>query len=89
MLLSINILACQPGDLAGDTVEANARILLDLLEGKETGPRRDVALLNAAAVIYVSGVVDSLAESLESARESLSSGKAQVKLEALRKLSNA
>jgi anthranilate phosphoribosyltransferase len=59
------------------------------LEGKVAGPRRDVALLNAAAVIYVGGVAETLAEGLELARESLESGKALVKLEALRKLSNA
>jgi anthranilate synthase/phosphoribosyltransferase len=80
---------CRPEDLAGDTVEANARILMELLEGKVAGPRRDVALLNAAAVIYVGGVAETLAEGLELARESLDSGKALVKLEALRKLSNA
>ena len=70
-------------------MEANARILLELLEGKDTGPRRDVALLNAAAVIYVGGGAESLTEGLDSARKSLESGKALVKLEALRKLSNA
>jgi len=80
---------CRLEDLAGDTVEANARILLELLEGKDTGPRRDVALLNAAAVIYVGGGAETLVEGLELARESLESGKALIKLEALRKLSNA
>jgi anthranilate phosphoribosyltransferase len=47
-----------------------------------------VALLNAAAVIYVGGGAQSLAQALESARDSVDSGKALIKLEALRKLSN-
>jgi anthranilate phosphoribosyltransferase len=70
-------------------VEENARILLDILEGKDSGPRRMVALLNAAAAIYVGGAAESLAESLELAGDSLDSGRAMIKLEALRKLSNA
>jgi anthranilate synthase/phosphoribosyltransferase len=85
--LGLNL--CRPEELAGGTVKENARILLDILEGQETGPRRDVALLNAAAVIYVGSGAETLAESLELAGDSLSSGKALVKLEALRKLSNA
>ena len=79
---------CRAEDLAGGSVEENARILLDILEGRETGPRREVALLNAAAVVYVGGGAPSLAQALESARDSLDSGKALIKLEALQKLSN-
>jgi anthranilate phosphoribosyltransferase len=80
---------CRPEELAGGTVEENARILLDILEGKDSGPRREVALLNAAAAIYVGGGAETLVEGLELARDSLASGKALIKLEALRKLSNA
>jgi anthranilate synthase/phosphoribosyltransferase len=85
--LGLNL--CRPEELTGGTAEENARILLDVLEGKETGPRREVALLNAAAVIYVGGGAETLVDSLELARDSLSTGKALIKLEALRKLSNA
>ena len=85
----LGLTLCRPEELAGGTVDENARILLDILEGQETGPRRDVVLLNAAAVIYIGGRAETLAESLELARDSLSSGKALIKLEALRKLSNA
>jgi anthranilate synthase/phosphoribosyltransferase len=85
--LGLNL--CRLEDLSGGTAEENARILLDILEGKETGPRCDVALLNASAVIYVGGAAQTLAQSLQMARDSLGSGKALIKLEALRKLSNA
>ena len=47
-----------------------------------------MALLNAAAVVYVGGGAENLAQALESARDALDSGKALIKLEALRKLSN-
>ncbi|UCF97475.1 MAG: bifunctional anthranilate synthase component II/anthranilate phosphoribosyltransferase [Spirochaetaceae bacterium] len=80
---------CPSEELAGGTVQENAHILTEILEGKDTGPRRDVAVLNAAAVIYVGGAAQNLVEALELARDSLASGKALIKLEALRKLSNA
>jgi anthranilate synthase/phosphoribosyltransferase len=85
----LGLTLCRPEDLAGGTVEENAIILMDILEGKESGPRRDVALLNAAAAIYVGGGAETLARALERAGDSLSCGKALIKLEALRKLSNA
>jgi anthranilate synthase/phosphoribosyltransferase len=85
----LGLVLCRPEDLCGGTVEENARILLDILEGRDHGPRRDVALLNAAAVIYVGGGAGTLAQALELAGDSLTSGRALIKLEALRKLSNA
>jgi anthranilate phosphoribosyltransferase len=87
--VELGLTLCRPEELTGGTVEENARILLDILEGKESGPRREVAVLNAAAAIYVGGGAETLAQALEPARDSLDSGKALIKLEALRKLSNA
>jgi anthranilate phosphoribosyltransferase len=66
-----------------DTREAGASILRSVLSGVP-GPALNVALLNAAAAIYVGGVAASISEGLEAARESVSSGKAMAKLEALR-----
>jgi anthranilate synthase/phosphoribosyltransferase len=87
--VELGLTLCRPEELSGGTVEENARILLDILEGKDSGPRREVAVLNAAAAIYVGGRAETLAQALEPARDSLDSGKALIKLEALRKLSNA
>jgi len=61
--------------LRGDDPAANADIVLAILHG-ETGPRRDVVLLNAAAVLYIAGAVGSIAEGLQPARESIDSGAA-------------
>jgi anthranilate synthase/phosphoribosyltransferase len=80
---------CRPEELRGDTPEENARILLQILEGRDRGPRRRVVLLNAAAAIYVAGKTHSLAAALPQAERSLDSGAALVKLEALRRLSHA
>jgi anthranilate phosphoribosyltransferase len=69
--------------LRGGGPAENAAILTSILDGSETGPRRDVVLLNAAAGFVVTGVAPSLAEGLEIAREQIASGRAIAKLRAL------
>jgi len=71
-------------DLAGGTPAENADILLRVLSG-EPGPRRDVVLLNAAAAIAAADLASSLAEAVPIAQESIDSGAALAKLEALRR----
>jgi anthranilate phosphoribosyltransferase len=63
------------GDLRGGDPEASAAIAHAILRG-ETGPRRDVVLLNAAAAIEVSGRASSLDEGLTIAGTSIDSGAA-------------
>ena len=69
--------------LVGGDTKANAELLLDVLRG-EPGPRRDVVLLNSAFGIRVSGQHNGLYDCLDAAKESIDSGKALAKLEALR-----
>jgi anthranilate phosphoribosyltransferase len=61
-------------DLVGGTPEENAQITLDILSGKDQGPRRDIVLLNAAAALALS--CDDLAAGMEEARESIDNGHA-------------
>ncbi len=63
------------GDLRGGDPEASAAIAHAILEG-ETGPRRDVVLLNAAAELEVSGRASSIDEGLAMAAGSIDSGAA-------------
>jgi anthranilate phosphoribosyltransferase len=63
------------GDLRGGDPEASAAIAHAILRG-ETGPRRDVVLLNAAAALEVSGRASSLDEGLALAATSIDSGAA-------------
>jgi anthranilate phosphoribosyltransferase len=58
--------------LGGDAIE-NAAILRSVFSG-ETGPRRDIVLLNAAAVLLVAGIVDDLAEGVKRAAVAIDSG---------------
>ena len=69
-------------EIQGGTPKKNAEILLQVLGGK-TGPRRDVVLLNAAAVFLAVEKASSLREGVEMARESIDSGRAMRKLQAL------
>lgn len=68
--------------LRGGDAETNAVIVWRVLNG-ESGPTRDVVLLNAGAAIYVGGQAASIAEGVRRAAESLDSGRAQAALDAL------
>ncbi len=68
--------------IQGGTPEENAQILRRIFRG-EAGPTRDVVLLNGAAVFMAAGKVSSLREGVQMARESIDSGQAMKKLEAL------
>ncbi|SHJ43203.1 anthranilate phosphoribosyltransferase [Dethiosulfatibacter aminovorans DSM 17477] len=74
---------CELVDISGEGPGVNADILESILRG-DTGFRRDIAILNAAAAIYISGVADSYEEGLHKAIESVDSGKAYEKLEKMR-----
>jgi anthranilate phosphoribosyltransferase len=75
------------GDLSGGDVSENARILLDILEGKK-GAHRDIAVLNAAAAIYVAGLAPSIMEGVKTAEHSIDSGAARAKLAGLVEATN-
>jgi len=74
--------------LKGGTAEENASILKDVLKGKP-GPRRDVVLMNAAAALVAGNRTRTLRDGVETATESIDSGKAMAKLESLVKLTSA
>jgi anthranilate phosphoribosyltransferase len=69
-------------EVAGGSPEENAAASRAVLEG-ETGPRRDLVLLNAGAAIYVGGRATNLAEGVEHATAAVDSGEARGLLERL------
>jgi len=71
----------------GDAIE-NAAIVRDILSGKETGPRRDIVLLNAAAAIIVAGLADDFKSAIEQARTAITNGSAAACLEKMIEVSN-
>lgn len=74
---------CAEEDLQGGSAEDAVRIARAILEGNDAGPRRDVVLLNAAAGILLADRASGFQEALKVARESLDSGAAFAKLQAL------
>lgn len=73
--------------LVGGDSEENANITIQVLTG-ESGPRRNIVLLNAAAALYVSGQAPSIGKGLEMAEKSIDSGAALKKLNEVRKVTN-
>jgi anthranilate phosphoribosyltransferase len=68
--------------ISGGDALANAAIIREILAGKYS-PRRDVVLLNAAAALVAAGKANHLSDALPFAEESIDSGAARNKLEAL------
>jgi len=68
--------------LQGGTPEENAEIVRSVLSG-QAGPQADVVLLNAAYALLASGEYAGLDECLDAARESVGSGAALARLDAL------
>jgi anthranilate phosphoribosyltransferase len=62
-------------EIAGGTPDENADVTRTVLAG-ETGPHRDIVLLNAAAAIYVGGLAADLEEGVVKAASSIDSGAA-------------
>lgn len=67
-------------DLLGGDKMANAKVVRDILSGRERGPKRDAVLLNAAAALFVAGKTKSLAEGWDLAGETIDGGRADKKL---------
>jgi anthranilate phosphoribosyltransferase len=75
--------------LRGGDVATNVAIVRDILAGHETGPRRDVVVLNAAAALLAADIAGDLAHGVSLAHYSISSGAAAECLARLVELSNA
>jgi anthranilate phosphoribosyltransferase len=69
--------------IQGGTPQENAAMIQNIFE-RETGPRRDVVLMNSAAALVITGIAVNFREGAEIAMRSLSSGAAREKLEQLR-----
>ena len=79
---------CDKSELAGGMPAENAAILRSVLSG-EKGPKRDAAVLNAAAALYIAGKYDSIGDAVGVAEDVIESGKAMCKLEAFIRHSNS
>ena len=76
------------GDLKGGEPAENAKIAMDILSG-EKGPKYDIVVLNAGCAIYAADKALSIKEGIRSAEESLESGLALEKLQALKEAASS
>ncbi|MFH1560584.1 MAG: anthranilate phosphoribosyltransferase [Chloroflexota bacterium] len=72
--------------IRGGTVEDNVAAMKRVLSG-ETGPSRDVVLLNAAAALVAGNAVQNLSEGVALAAQAIDNGRAMEKLRAFAELS--
>ena len=70
-------------DILGGDANDNAGITRAVLSGKEQGPKRNVVLINSAAALVAAGKADTLRNGLKEAEQSIDSGRALEKLQAL------
>jgi anthranilate phosphoribosyltransferase len=71
---------CALDQIKGGSASENAEHLVNVLGGRP-GPRRDVALINAAAALIVAGKAQGFDEGIEMGAESVDSGRARQKLQ--------
>jgi anthranilate phosphoribosyltransferase len=76
------------GQLKVSDAKTSAKIVREVLAGVERGPRKDIIVLNAAAVIIAGGLADDFPRAIELADASIKSGKAMACLEKLVEFSN-
>jgi len=82
-----NIKTCSLDEIKGGNSEDNAKIITDILNGKE-GAKRDIVLLNSAAALVAGNLAKDFSEGINMAAESIDSKKALKKLEELKEISN-
>jgi anthranilate phosphoribosyltransferase len=75
-------------DLKVTDAGRSAQVLRDILNGKESGPRKDIVILNAAAAIIVAGLASDFETAIKIANASVSGGAALNCLEKLIEVSN-
>jgi anthranilate phosphoribosyltransferase len=86
--VSLGLSAAPASALAGGDPAVNAGLARRVLAG-DSGPHRDVVLLNAAAGLVAVGIVDELLEGVDVARAAIDDGHAQAALDRLVTASNA
>lgn len=80
---SLGMMRANPEEIIGGSPKENARDLLSIFKGLK-GPKRDLVVINAAAALYVSGIVSSIKQAIPIAEDAIDSGKVMVKFNQFR-----
>jgi anthranilate phosphoribosyltransferase len=81
----------EPADIEGLKVadaKSSARVLADILGGRDIGPGKDIVVLNASAAIIAGGLVKNFPSAIKLAEASIADGRALRCLEKLVEISN-
>lgn len=76
-------------ELKGDDAQTNAAIVKGVVTGKETGPKKDIVVLNAAAAVIVAGLAKDFESGIKLAQDAITEGKAGDALQKLVEVSNS
>jgi len=69
----------------GNNTAENAEIILNILNGTDTGPKRDIVLFNAGIAFYISRKTGSIEEGIALAEKAIITGEALQLLKKLQK----
>lgn len=84
----VGLTRCEKEDLVGGTPSENAVITRRILAGIK-GPKRDAAVINAAAAFFVAGKAETIKDGVRLAEKLIDSGAAQRKLDEFVEYSNS
>jgi anthranilate phosphoribosyltransferase len=85
----VGLRAAPKDAVLGGSLADNVATVHAILDGQETGPKRDIVLLNAAAALVAADYAADLREGLELARQSLDTGAARERMEKMVVVSGA
>jgi anthranilate phosphoribosyltransferase len=69
-----NLKRCKIEDIKGGNLKDNAEILLNIIKGKEKGPKKDIVCLNTAFLLKATGTVNKIEDGIELTAEILKKG---------------
>lgn len=84
----LGLASSEPASVAGGTPDENAVTIRGILDGADRGPRRDLAMANAAGVLLAAGVAESWRDGVERAGAAIDSGAAAASLERMVAITN-
>jgi len=76
-------------DLKGGDAATNAGIVKDILYSRDSGPKKDIVVLNTAAALIVAGLAQDFGGAIKLAQGAISNGSAAASLEKLIEISNS
>lgn len=65
---------CKLDDIKGGDLKENAEILMNIIKGKEKGPKKDIVCLNTSFLLKICGVVNRIEEGIEICNDILKRG---------------